>query len=381
VKKTFTSAGDYVVNAKAYYGGEVKAIASLTIQHSSKAEFSSLTVADSSLQIPTKVTLNLIGKKLQDIQNILWNRGDGEIIYAKNLTVQHQYTKSGVKTLQQTIFFNDGKRLTNIATFSITNPFTAQSIALNISGKVVSYPQQQATNFSLASIPSSLAAPIRVTTTFERNQTKNFSHQFLPSILLQYSYASAGNKTVSAIAEVNRCVSVFNQGNVYITTNDICLTALKNGTLSKFTCDMDKDGIPDICDDDIDGDGVKNLLGLIKYENADCSYDGNNINQEILRKHIGVCNLDNCIFTSNSNQLDLNNNGRGDVCEDSISRLTNTTGTVPPTINIQYDLDQDGIPDIDDLCPSIPGTIENRGCPLLPTNMDACEESNITPTC
>ncbi|MEI7477541.1 MAG: thrombospondin type 3 repeat-containing protein [bacterium] len=25
-------------------------------------------------------------------------------------------------------------------------------------------------------------------------------------------------------------------------------------------CDMDGDGIPDVCDDDIDGDGVKNSL-------------------------------------------------------------------------------------------------------------------------
>jgi hypothetical protein len=35
---------------------------------------------------------------------------------------------------------------------------------------------------------------------------------------------------------------------------------------------MDNDGIPDICDDDIDGDGVKNLIGIILYERPDCSY-------------------------------------------------------------------------------------------------------------
>jgi len=30
--------------------------------------------------------------------------------------------------------------------------------------------------------------------------------------------------------------------------------------LKKYKCDIDKDGIADICDDDIDGDGIKNLL-------------------------------------------------------------------------------------------------------------------------
>jgi hypothetical protein len=48
---------------------------------------------------------------------------------------------------------------------------------------------------------------------------------------------------------------------------------------------MDDDKIPDICDDDIDGDGVKNLIGIIKFENADCSMGENNIDVPILAPH------------------------------------------------------------------------------------------------
>ncbi len=88
---------------------------------------------------------------------------------------------------------------------------------------------------------------------------------------------------------------------------------------------MDKDGIPDICDTDIDGDGKLNLLGIINFENKDCSYGinnsentndkgNNNINQETITKHYqGVCSLDNAPFYINPDQLDLNEDGIGDV--------------------------------------------------------------------
>jgi hypothetical protein len=49
---------------------------------------------------------------------------------------------------------------------------------------------------------------------------------------------------------------------------------------------MDKDGIPDICDDDIDGDGTKNLIGLVLFDNPDCSIDERNINKDLFMRHI-----------------------------------------------------------------------------------------------
>jgi hypothetical protein len=40
----------------------------------------------------------------------------------------------------------------------------------------------------------------------------------------------------------------------------VCKAALENKSLNNYKCDQDQDGIPDICDDDIDGDGIKNLI-------------------------------------------------------------------------------------------------------------------------
>lgn len=51
-------------------------------------------------------------------------------------------------------------------------------------------------------------------------------------------------------------------------------------------CDIDKDKIPDSCDDDIDGDGVKNLIGVVQNIYPDCSLTGANINRDITQKHI-----------------------------------------------------------------------------------------------
>lgn len=42
-----------------------------------------------------------------------------------------------------------------------------------------------------------------------------------------------------------------------------------------MTLDMNQDTVPDICDSDIDWDNLQNQLGLIRYENVDCSLQYN----------------------------------------------------------------------------------------------------------
>jgi hypothetical protein len=63
------------------------------------------------------------------------------------------------------------------------------------------------------------------------------------------------------------------------------------------------------------------LIGIISYENKDCSAWENNINSSLLKKQLWVCSLDDCPFVSNPDQLDLNNNWIWEICESSISKL------------------------------------------------------------
>lgn len=107
-------------------------------------------------------------------------------------------------------------------------------------------------------------------------------------------------------------------------------------------CDMDKDSIPDLCDDDIDGDGVKNPLWLIRYEDQTCTYSPENIiipspptTGTIVPK------FDVCVFERNPEQNE---------CK------------LP-----DGDIDKDGIVDSKDACPTVPedinGVNDSDGCP------------------
>lgn len=66
--------------------------------------------------------------------------------------------------------------------------------------------------------------------------------------------------------------------------------------------DTDSDGVADVCDDDIDGDGVKNVLGVVDPR-------GQLIVEKVKKSE------DNCIIMINTDQKNSNRDSIGDACD------------------------------------------------------------------
>ena len=363
-KVTVKEKGRYVVTAKWYKGWDLKAVAMLTILQDWSPRFSNMIVTPKSLWEETLVSSNLVWLRNEDIDHVNINRW-WFTQSSNNIFQKYEYDEPWLKTIQYDVVLKDGRVLYNVATISVQNPLLKQSYATNIVWDRLGYNQNEKLALWLSMYPTT---PIISLFTSYQAGHKNFLYApNLSNTVLNFSYPNAWDKLLTNSVEVNKCVALVNQWTVHINSVDVCENAIKNGTLSNYKCDLDWDKIPDICDDDIDWDGVKNLIWIILYENKDCSIWENNINLDLLKKHQWVCSLDNCFFVSNVSQSDLNNNWIWDQCENDISKLLsssllNVNITWSTTVSLDKDQDWDGVPDSVDACLDIPGN-SNNGCP------------------
>ncbi|KXJ22636.1 Thrombospondin-3 [Exaiptasia diaphana] len=115
--------------------------------------------------------------------------------------------------------------------------------------------------------------------------------------------------------------------------------------------DLDRDGRGDTCDDDIDGDGIRNEID-------NCPRIPNPTQRDSDRDNLGN-DCDNCPYRKNPVQGDLDQDGLGDACDSDIDgdAVPNNYDNCKSVYNPeQKDTDRDRLGDACDNCP----TVKNR---------------------
>ena len=366
VKENWT----YVVNAKWYKDWELKSISIFTVMQDRSPYFSNMVIRPWDLWEETVITSNIVWINRDDIDYITINWW-WEASKSTSVVQRHAYDEAWVKTIQQNVVLKDWTSLYSVATITIQNPLLTQSYAMNMSWSRLSYNQNEKISLWLNMYPKT--SILSLFTDYQLGEKRYLVGPDLSKSTMDFAYLTAWDKILTNSADVNRCVSLSNQWTLHINPVDVCESLLKNGSISNYKCDMDKDWIPDICDDDIDWDGVKNLIWIITKENKDCSINADNIDKTLFKKQIGVCSLDNCPFNTNSDQSDLNNNGVWEVCESSTSSFLSSLMYINNEDNewniaLTLDKDQDGdwVLDSMDDCINVPWN-SNNGCPKYNT--------------
>lgn len=294
---------------KGYAQGKMLALASINILEEKGNFFT--------MSLETRPLLKLLGKdvtmslklhqlSLANIEHIKWDFGDGENALDRKLLQQHHYDKAGLKLISQKILLKNGKELLIRTSVSIQDPerLGNQAFTSLLGGETLSlqplgfdHPHTFSTRINGQPLPHA-----------SENAFQPLNLKAWQGLLrIEQTLSPAKGLLLSNQSFFLRPRKGLQSGG-QLANPDQLFAGLK--------CDADQDGIPDLYDDDLDGDGVKNLLGLIRYERADCKLiPGENVDEQRYTQHFGVCSLDNCPLVSNADQSDLNANGKGDSCE------------------------------------------------------------------
>lgn len=294
--------------------------------------------------------------KSSDINRILWDFGDGQTNENNRLTMSKVYNTNWRMIVRQKIYLFDGRMFEDVLTLYIneTNS-TYGSLRLNADTSQKGLAQDFSFQAVLQDVP--LSSVKSVTWTYWDGQTSTLNTP--TSLTTTKKYYKAWTYNVGVLVTLQNQKTLFAQTTIQVTGQDIC--SLQNSQLLR--CDNNKNWVPDLCDEDLDNDWIKNPLGLILFETPDCKISSTNINMAQLRSVLQRASIDssidNCPFTKNPDQLDTNADWIGDACEEMMWPISDDT-------------DGDWIPNTTDLCPNIPenfnGVEDKDGCPELDFN-------------
>ncbi len=291
-------------------------------------------------------------------------------IQSKN-NVNHTYQKNGIYVIKSDIITSDNKKIIDYKTILIKEKNKNENKILKVKPFVWEW---------ITQLPISLIINrIGYTNT---------------DIITQYSYDGITfstwpktsiwpyNNSAIYYPEIKEivwlCQYTASQSTVVINSNTFSCLNMKIKNI-KAQCDMDWDWIDDRCDDDIDGDGVKNPIWLIIENHFSCDINKATIDkykrdsmmkqlQENVLRNTSCISIDNCPLQSNNDQIDNNNNWIWDKCENNQYIFGNYNNS-RSWWNIDEDSDNDGINNSIDKCPNISETYnwyeDNDWCPEL----------------
>jgi len=140
-------------------------------------------------------------------------------------------------------------------TIFVYDPARISSYSLQLTPTKLRLQKREASNFTVTPIGDTLPQIQSVNYQhFPFDIKRLFSVAQWPLSTENTSYQDAGLYYPKTSVLINQCQRLDAQATVVVHGMDMCLEALLRGELGQFQCDMDGDGIPDMCDNDIDGD-------------------------------------------------------------------------------------------------------------------------------
>ena len=309
-----------------------------------------------------------------DISQVTRDFGDTSQDVTESLAISRRFDAPWPYIIWQTIEFDDGyPSLYQEATIYITSPEQDNSRSSELVVEPLVAPIWS-TFLAWLEIDFDLIQIAKITWSRWDSRKKTYSLEdgdlFAQS---SHTFKKTWLHTVQADILTTDGTYMVHQATVQVTGQQVCIDNI-------WVCDLDKDGIIDQCDTDIDGDSVPNLLWLLIWENEDCRITWEIVDSDRLLEQVWLirkwAELDNCSFESNSDQSDEDEDAFGDVCDSTNTPLDPDQwwGWVPWDGSIwwapEWDRDNDGLPDSRDACPDIPengnGVQDDDGCPELP---------------
>lgn len=314
---TPTQAGTYSITAKAYHNKALVAAAQIIIGTSNQTQRiawatitpETLTVAKN---IPLKLTTTLANITQRNIKEIKRDFGDGTSIINTTLNLTKIYITSWPKVITQTMTLDDNTVIITMATITVSwindqclASYMSAIPLIQFVGLPVIY------QIHLINLWSDQIT--KITCAYGDGIIKVFTDNIEKNLTQSHVYLSAWRYTAQCTLTLDNGLILPNSATVTVIGRDRCRDS------SKYKCDMDRDGIPDICDEDIDGDGSNNLMNLILFEKPNCTIDTDNTNiplkQYEHQQAASWVNIDNCPFVLNTDQADEDKDGYGNLCD------------------------------------------------------------------